>query len=97
MAGVRDISERANIDPNIARAFVDEIVRAVLDGEQVQLRGLGTLKLDTLSSRAYGNTQIGTLTYKPERLTVKFKVAKSLKGVLLDVDTEEAVQSGENG
>ena len=83
MAGVREISERANIDPNIARAFVDEIVKAVLEGEQVQLRGLGTFKLDKLASRAYGNTEIGTLTYKPERLTVKFKVAKSLKALLL--------------
>ena len=94
MAGVRDISERANIDPNIARAFVDEIVKAVLEGEQVQLRGLGTLKLDKLSSRAYGNTQIGTLTYKPERSTVKFKIAKSLKGILIDLDEQEGLQSG---
>lgn len=88
MAGLREISERASVDPNVARAFVDEIVRAVLEGEQVQLRGLGTLKLDKLASRAYGNTEIGTLTYKPERLTVKFKIAKSLKAILLDTEEE---------
>lgn len=89
MAGVKEISIRAGVDPATARAFMDEVIEYVLQGEPVQIRGLGTLKLDKLSSRAYGNTQLGTLTYKPERSTVKFKVAKSLKAVLREIDGHE--------
>ena len=71
--------DRASI---AAAAIVDDIASALIAGEEVSLRGLGTLKTVIRSPRTCRNPQTGEPIEVGERVTVKFKPSANLKADL---------------
>ena len=77
MAGTQEIAAQAGVDSGLARRFVDEVVKAVMAGERVTLRGLGTFSLKTLPTRTFNTALMEGPSHKPERDTIAFKPSAS--------------------
>lgn len=63
---------------HIVDTFVDILSDAFVKGEDVFLRGFGTLEVRTAKAKKARNIAAGTAVMIPAHRTVKFKVSKQL-------------------
>lgn len=80
---VEVIAQKTDLKKKDAEAcvnsFTDAIVGALLDGEKVQLSGLGTFSVKTKAARTGRNPKTQTTISIPASNTVVFTVSKTLK------------------
>jgi nucleoid DNA-binding protein len=58
--------------------FIEAIIKSLIDGKTVNLRGLGTLSVyETEETKGY-DINTGTTTIRPPRRRIRFQISKSL-------------------
>lgn len=76
------IADECNLKKYEAKRAVDAIIsimkEAITNGEDIELRGLGTFKVKDTPQRKGRNIQKGTLVDIPATKMIKFKCSKSL-------------------
>jgi len=79
----RELAKRKGISLRKATLIVNftfEVLKeAVLNGEKVEIRGLGTFRLKRKPGRFVKNPRTGIEMYVKEKYVPTFKVAKSLR------------------
>jgi len=73
--------------------ILDNIGRALCDGDKVELRGFGSFKVKERRSRKARNPRTGTAVEVPAKLVPYFKASNELKA-LVDESPEEATTGG---
>ena len=61
------------------KAFTDVVVKAMKDGDKVQLVGFGTFEVSKRAAREGRNPQTGAVMKIPASKAPKFKAGKALK------------------
>jgi DNA-binding protein HU-beta len=77
---------------NLKKGFSEELIeslflyieRELRSGNQVSIVGFGTFYSKSMKARISTNPQNGEKFQKPERVMVKFKLGKKLKGMFED-------------
>ena len=64
---------------HVVDGVVDILTEAFARGENVYLRGFGTLEVKTTKEKKARNINAGTMVVIPAQRTVKFKISKQLK------------------
>jgi nucleoid DNA-binding protein len=86
-----EIAERCEVKKFEAKdavnAIIEELSLALIEGEEIQLRRLGTFKIKDTPSRIGRNIQKGKPIKIPPTKVIKFKVSRSL---IKELDPEEA-------
>ena len=81
-----DIARRCNVKKFEAKdavnAIIDVLSEALIAGDEIQLRRLGTFKIKDTPSRIGRNIQQGIPIEIPPTKMIKFKVSRSLIGEL---------------
>lgn len=76
-------AERFNVPKNRSGEFISNfltlIEELVLEGNSVQLRGLGTFNVETLPAGDVRNPLTGGFVHKDERNRVKFQLSNTFK------------------
>ena len=67
----------------------DVVGDAVLEGEKVSLTGIGTFSLTFRKSRTSRNPTDGSAINVPERMAVRFKVARQFRQRTRELDTSD--------
>jgi len=65
--------------------FCDTIVKALVEGRNVEIRGFGTFLVKKIKENYYArNPKTGELIYVPEKNKVRFKASKNLERLIND-------------
>ena len=63
--------------------FCDTIVKALVEGRNVEIRGFGSFLVKKIKENYYArNPKTGELIYVPEKNKVRFKASKNLKRLI---------------
>ena len=63
--------------------FCDTIVKALVEGRNVEIRGFGSFLVKKIKEKYYArNPKTGELIYVPEKNKVRFKASKNLKRLI---------------
>lgn len=63
----------------LLKKIIEIIVREILRGQMVKLRGLMTLFVDIADQRTYHDAKAQQLKTKPKRFVLKVKISKQLR------------------
>jgi len=95
----RELARRKGISIRKARLLVNltfkVLKEAVLSGEKVEIRGLGTFKLHRRPGRFVRNPRTGIEVFVKERYVPRYKMAKSLKRKLNQGTVEKTEKARE--
>ena len=79
----RELAQKAGITTFQANADIETLMgiltEAFIKGDNIYLRGFGTFKVTTLKAKKARNISTGETVMVPERTTVKFIPAKTIK------------------
>ena len=65
--------------------FCDTIVKALVEGRNVEIRGFGSFLVKKIKEKYYArNPKTGELIYVPEKNNIRFKSSKNLKRLIND-------------
>jgi len=80
--GIKVLSERTGLTTTQVQAVLLVIRHALIKGERVNLRSIGTLRTETRPAREFNVPHVGEVVFKPERRVVKFEVSRAMKASL---------------
>ena len=68
---------------NVIDIFIKKIVKALSDGERIELRGFGAFFIKKIKEKfSARNPKTGELIYIPEKNKVRFRASKKLKKII---------------